>query len=115
MDDIAGPVSDLVALLVGADIQASTDPADLNVPAAWVNLDSIDVVNVAGDLELRCRVFLIAPDTSPLRAMEILADLYTRVRQVLSPDGPVVTQGVVMPGDPTPLPALSVPVNLYTS
>jgi hypothetical protein len=36
------------------------------------------------------------------------------VATVLTPDGPVVSQGVVMPGDPTPLPALSVPVFLYT-
>lgn len=109
------PFVELLDLLATADVQASMDPAALNLPAAWLAFDGVAPANVAGRLELRCRLFLISPDTDPLRATEQLGALWDKVATVLSPDGPVVTQGVVMPGDPTPLPALSVPVNLYTT
>src|SRR5688500_4353577 len=101
------PITELLQLLKDADVQASMDPAELNLPAAWLALDSIRPVNVAMSWRLECRLFLISPDTDPLRALGHLADLYNKVVPgVLSPDGPVVSQGVVMPGDPTPLPAL---------
>lgn len=111
---MTGPLTELLDVLGTADVEASMDPAELNLPAAWLALDEVRTANMRGQLELRCRLFLISPDTDPLRAAELLSDLYTKVRTVLSPDGAVLTQGVVMPGDPTPLPALSVPVYLYT-
>lgn len=109
------PFDELIAALGSVDVQASMDPADLNLPAAWLALDTVQSANVRGQLELRCRLFLIAPDTDPARAVTLLGDLYDKTTQVLSPDGQVVAQGVVMPGDPTPLPALAVPVYLYTT
>lgn len=114
MDRLSAPVAELVAALTAAGVQASTDPAELSLPAAWVAFDSVSPVTVVGQLRLSCRVFLIVPDTDPTRALELLGGLYDEVLTVLTPDGPVTTQGVVMPGDPTPLPALVVPVNLYT-
>lgn len=108
------PLTELLELLAAADVQASMDPAELNLPAAWLAVDAIRPVNLAMGLRLECRLFLISPDTDPLRAMEHLGTLYNKVLGVLQPDGPVVSQGVVMPGDPTPLPALSVPVYLHT-
>lgn len=109
------PFQQLVELLEGAGVQASLDPADLNVPAVWIALDSVAQANLAGRLELRCLLFLIVGDADTTRAMASLGQLHAKVLQVITPDGPVVTQGVVMPGDPTPLPALRVPVNLYTT
>ena len=112
---MTAPLTELLELLGSVDVQASMDPAELNLPAAWLALDEVRTANVRGSLELRCRLFLISPDTDPLRAVGLLGDLRDKVTTVLSPDGPVVAQGVVMPGDPTPLPALSVPVYLYTT
>lgn len=112
---MTAPLTELLELLGSVDVQASMDPAELNLPAAWLALDEVRTHTVRGQLQLRCRLFLISPDTDPLRAVELLGDLRDKVTTVLSPDGPVVTQGVVMPGDPTPLPALSVPVYLYTT
>lgn len=109
------PFTELVAALAAADVSASMDPATLNLPGAWLALDTVAVANLAGRLRLECRLFLISPDTDPQRAIGHLGELHAKVLTVLAPDGPVVTQGVVMPGDPTPLPALSVPVHLFTN
>lgn len=109
------PFAELLTALQAAELEASMDPADLNLPGCWLALDQFRGVNVQGNLRLECRLFLIAGDRDPLRAIEALGELHTKMLQVLTPDGPVVSQGVVMPGDPTPLPALSVPVYLYTT
>lgn len=114
MELTEAPFTQLLELLEAADVQADMDPAKLNLPGAWLALDEVRTANLAGKLQLRCRLFLISPDTDPRRAVGHLGELLTKVTTVLKPDGPVVTQGVVMPGDPTPLPALSVPVYLYT-
>lgn len=107
-----GPVSQLVTLLGDSGVRASTNPEDLTLPGAWVTVETIRPLTVAGQLQLECVVFLITGETDYARAYGELADLYNQAATVLSPDGPVVPQGVVMPGDPTPLPALRVPVNL---
>lgn len=108
------PFTELIDALAEAEVVASLDPATLNLPGAWIALDQLRPVNVAGGLRLQCQVVLICGDRDPLRAIETLGDLYDKVSTVLTPDGPVVSQGVVMPGDPTPLPGLSVPVYLHT-
>jgi hypothetical protein len=108
------PFTELIDALGTAGVQTSMDPSELNLPGAWLALDQVRRAVVGGGLRLDCRLFLISPDTDPLRAVELLGELYDLAATVLSPDGPVLSQGVVMPGDPTPLPALSVPVFLYT-
>lgn len=115
-DDLTmDPIDGLVAVLKSVDIAASMDASELNLPAAWIALDEVRMANVRGTLELRCSVFLISPDVDPYRALAKLVPLYTRLRTVIGPDGPVVPQGVVLPDDPTPMPALRVPVYLYTN
>lgn len=106
------PLVALVASLNAAGVRANLDPANLNLPGAWVTVEQIAPLTLAGNLELAAVVYLINPDTDYARAYPALASLYNLVATVLTPDGPVVPQGVVMPGDPTPLPALRVPVNL---
>lgn len=107
------PVFDLVDALQAADVRAAEDPADLNLPGAWVTVDQITPANMAGALRLECLVFLIVDDTDYKRALGRLAVLYNKVRTVLLPDGPVRPQAVLLPGDTTPLPALRVPVHLF--
>lgn len=105
-------LKELIQLLEDADVFTAMDPAEVNTPGGWLALDEIRRRNVAGQLQLRCSLYLIAPDVSPLEAVAILADLFTKTTTVLTPDGPVVTQGVVLPDSPTPLPGLRVPINL---
>lgn len=107
-----GPVQQLVELLRGADLRADVDPAKLNLPAAWVTVDAVRTLTVDGSLQLECAVFLIVADTGYTQAYERLAEAYNKLATVLSPDGPVTPQGVVLPSTPTVLPALRVPVNL---
>lgn len=114
-DDLMLPeLDELVQLLRSAGLKADMDPDRLNLPGAWVAVDTVDLANVKGDLRLGCLVYLVSHDTDQRRAMGVLSGMYRKVLTVLSPDGQVRTQGVVMPGDPTPLPALRVPVNVYT-
>lgn len=106
------PVTDLVAALVAAGVSASVNPEDITLPGAWVTVDAIAVLTFGGDVELECAVYLIAGDTDYLRAYTQLEELFTQAATVLYPDGPVIPQGVVMPGSSTPMPALRFQVNL---
>jgi hypothetical protein len=105
------PVQQLVQLLVGAGMSASTNPEDVTMPGAWVTVEGVRAITLT-DIQLECAVYLVVGDQDYARAYTALADLYNQAATVLSPDGLVVPQGVVMPGNPTPLPALRVPVNL---
>lgn len=117
-DDLTlAPVEELVQLCAQLDppLGVSMDPAQVNPGrGAWLALDEVRVTNLAGQLQLRCSLFLIAPDLDPQRALAKLAPMLNTLRTVVQPDGPVTPQGVVMPDSPTPLPALRVPVYLYT-
>ncbi len=111
------PVDELIGLCRDLDppLGVSMDPAEVNPGrGGWLAIDEIHAANVRGDLELRCSLFLIAPDIDPKRALGKLAPMLNRLRTIITPDGPVVPQGVVMPDSPTPLPALRVPIYLYT-
>lgn len=111
------PVDQLVQLCAELDppLGVSMDPAEVNPGrGGWLALDEIRATNLAGQLELRCSLYLIAPDVDPRRALVKLAPMLNRLRTVVRPDGPVVPQGVVLPDSPTPMPALRVPVHLYT-
>lgn len=118
MSDLTvAPVDQLVQLCKDLDppIGVSMNPADVRPgKGAWLSVDEIRSANVAGDVELRCSLYLVAPDQDPKRALATLTPMFNRLRTVLTPDGPVVPIGVVMPNSPTPLPSLRVPVYLYT-
>lgn len=107
------PLTQLAQLLTDAGVSASTNPEDVTLPGAWVTVEGIRQLTMDGALQLECVVYLVSGDTDHLRAYEALAELYnTIVPSSLVPDGVVVPQGVVMPGNSTAMPALRVPVNL---
>lgn len=108
------PLDQLIDVLRGAGLEANMNAAELNLPGAWVTLDTLQAVTVGGGLQLTARVFLIVGETDNARALGGLLELMTKLLTVITPDGQVQAQGVVMPDGSTPLPALSVPVNLYT-
>lgn len=103
-----------VELFRGAGLAASQNPAELNPPGVWLALDTVAPATVSGSLLLGCSVYLVAADTDPARANRKLGELFGVFLTVARPDGEARTLGVVMPGDPTPLPALQVPLNLNT-
>lgn len=106
---------DLCALITSTGLKASVDPTELNLPGAWVALDQLGPARLSGTTQLDVSVYLIAADADPRRAMTALATMYNQLRQVLTPDGKVRPQGVILPENPTPMPALRVPVYLYES
>jgi len=107
------PVTQLVMALRAADLRADVEPANLAPPCVWVAVQSIDPLALDDSMQMQVACYLIVPDQDYDRAMTALAELAQKVATVLVPDGPVVPQGVLMPGNPhSPLPALRVPVNL---
>lgn len=107
------PVQQLVDLLVGAGLSASTNPEDVNLPGAWVTVEGVRALTVDGALQLECVIYLVTGEQDYARAYGQLAELYNLAHGAgVEPDGLVVPQGVVMPGPPVPMPALRVPINL---
>lgn len=106
-------VQDLCEQLTAAGVPAVTDPSDISLPGAWVTVEEIRVLNLAGNLRLSCAVYLVTGDRDHRRALEGLAALYNLACTVFRPDGPTRTQGLLLPEAPTqPMPALRLPVNL---
>lgn len=109
-------LDELVDLIRGEaeDVEASLNPADLNLPGVWVALDAWTKARLRG-AELECRLFLIAPDIEPRDAAAQLIALFNTVKARISPTGRVTTETVVIPGvEGRPLPALAVPVRIAT-
>lgn len=112
------PMDELVTLLaeLPEPVRVAIEPQDVNLPGGWLALEDFSMANVAGQLVLRCSLYLIGPDTGNRRGLAHAAELYNRVTGAgVRPDGRVTVQGVVLPGDPTPMPALRVPIHLYTN
>lgn len=114
MDLTTAPITQLIEQLEAVELFAAMDASKVNLPGGWLALDEVQVANLKGELRLVCSLYLISGDRDTLRAVAILTELFNKARTVLTPDGPVVTQGVVLPESPTPLPALRVPIHLYT-
>lgn len=114
MADLTAPLTELLDLLAAADVRATMNPGEVETPGAWLSLEEVTTANVAGQDRLACALYLITGDTDALRALGQLSPELAKVRTVLTPDGPVTTTAVVLPSGPTPLPALRVPVHLYT-
>lgn len=114
MDLTTAPLTEFIELLDAAEVFTSMDPAEVNLPGAWLAVDEIRPHNVAGQLRLVCSLYLISEDKDALRAVEQLAELFNKARTVFTPDGPSITQGVVLPDSSTPMPALRVPIHLIT-
>jgi hypothetical protein len=105
------PLQDVADLLTAAGLPTSTNPEDVNLPGGWVTMEEFSTRNLAGDIRVTAVVYLIAENTDHRRAMEQLAAAYNLARTVLTPDGPVRAQGVILPSAPTePMPALRIPL-----
>lgn len=111
----SAPLVELADAITAAGLPAALDPADVATPGAWITLDRLRRGTVGGGVRLEVSVYLVAPDLDPRRALDELAAAYALVVPgVFTPDGATESTGVILPGDPTPLPGLRIPVYLYT-
>jgi hypothetical protein len=119
--DIESVCQAVVEALVGPEpsdpaVRATQDPAEVNTPGAWVTWEGFQVVTLGGTVRHLLAVYLVVEDRDWRRATRALSDLYNEaVPALITPDGPVVPQRLVLPGTPTELPALRVPVHLTTT
>lgn len=110
------PLDDLGTALEAVDgiRTANVDPAKVTAPGVWIQGTGVDLDRLDG-YTLTARLLLVVPDNGHRRAMTALAELLNLVLDVVDPAGTITPAEVTLPGDPAPLPALSVPVSLLVS
>jgi hypothetical protein len=98
-------------------LNAYLDPADVSPPGVVVRGDAVlpSTAKLCGATPLRATVWLVVPDTTQLAAYRALDDLYGRVLANLRPVATLTAddrtfERLVMPDDPTGLPALRLTV-----
>lgn len=95
----------VIRALEGAEIPATIDPAEVELPGAWVAANAVDVFTAGGGALVTVDVYLIAPDVMPRDAMDILSDLATRALDVLDAESLSTNDGVQLPDGGRPKPA----------
>jgi hypothetical protein len=100
----------LVTDLRAAGLNASLDPADVSPPGVVVRADALLPASgkMCGDYPVRTSVILVVPATTTVAAYRALDELYTKVLAAGIPlaNDERIFQRLVMPDDPTGLPAL---------
>lgn len=107
-------------LRTGGIRSVDTDPAKVQTPGVWiavrrVSLDNLDGVTIGLDL------VAVVPASAPRLALPKLAALFNQVKAVLDanglggPDDDTRVVDVVFPGSQSPLPGLSIPLDLQTT
>lgn len=96
-------------------IPTSLEPAQVQVPGAWVSFAQASAETMSG-YALRFNVFLIVGAAeSQLQTMDALARLLARALDVVEPedDSPIIATTVTLPTNPaTPLPAYRLVVDV---
>lgn len=106
-------VEALAVFLRGQGLRAAADPADVNTPGVWVNLDSATPLTVGDGWELSLVLYLIVGEAPYQEAYKALQLLYGQLEAAgVTPDGPVQPWAVVLPVSPAQLPALRVPLTI---
>lgn len=98
----------VVSALEGAEIPASIDPADVNVPGAWVAAREVDVFTAGGGALVTVDVYLIAPDIMPRDAMDELSALSTRALDALDIEAMSTNDALQLPDGGRPKPAFKI-------
>lgn len=95
---LADALDGVVTALIRADINATTDPRDLQIPGAWVTVHDVTDPVLCGDYSVRADVCLIAADNGAPLSIEAVGDLLDKASTVLTFDEPVRPMTVTPPG-----------------
>lgn len=107
------PVKALREMLTDLGLRNAENPGQLTPPGVLVQVTGFERDTLAG-FRITTRLLCVVPSSSHEQASEELVGIVNQLLTVLEPDGPIAAASVVLPNDPAPLPALSVPLNLYS-
>lgn len=119
LDDLVDRLRTGVAGLADPIRSVDLDVARVNPPGVWVQFLGFGQVTMTG-LAVRVGLNVLAPAIDPRPAMGVLAPIVANVLASIGPlggpSGDVVATGLIIAGSgsSTPLPALTVPFDLYT-
>jgi hypothetical protein len=107
-------LTDLMWALIGAGIDATIDPRDLNPPAVLVELESISHNLLSGGVTTRVRLFCVVPDVGTGEALRMAAALMMRVLAVVEPNTELDStyEAISTPDGTGPLPAILLRVDV---
>ena len=116
----ADALEGLAAGLRAAGLNAYVDAADVSPPGVVVRPDAEQPASakLCGAYPVRTTLWLVVPDTTPLAALRAIDDLRARVLPALADVDATPTadertyERLVMPDDPSGLPALRIPVRV---
>lgn len=94
---IAAIVTELVDALTAQDINASADPAGLNLPGVWVGVETISPELLDGNGTVVLRLNACVPNTLYLDALAQLDELLADVLDVLDSEGDIIPITVALP------------------
>ena len=110
LTDAAGQILDT---LRRADLNAHSDPRDLDPPCVWISPSRITPLTLDGRSCIEWEAYLIAPDTGdPLPHLEALA---TKATDALGPLTLTTTAITIANISPDPLPALTFTLETETT
>lgn len=114
-----GNLEILATALEDAGVRSvSIDPGDLNLPGVLIQVTGIGQDLLAG-CTIKTNLLLLVDDVKPKQTAQQLQDLYNLVVPVVRGYGGPTDDSVmgkwVLPGQPTPLPGISVPLDLLTT
>lgn len=113
--DVVGTLQGLVDALRAADVEASLDPSDLNLPGVFVTLDRLTDYTLGGAAgTVRARLLCLGPDLDHRRALEGLQVLLAGVQAVVDPTSDVEATVAAVPAG-VEVPALSFTTDLTPS
>lgn len=107
--DILGRLNLVVDRLNDADIPATVEPSEVNVPGAWVDFTGVVDYTLRGYM-VACEVVVMVPANDRRTTLAALQDILDEVVEVLGiPDGDVRKQSTTLGDGPTAYPSLVLP------
>lgn len=112
--DIGSALEWIRTQLDGAGVRASSDPAKVNPPGAWLDATLAEPINLGDAWRISANVVLVAPDGAPAAAWRHLDQLVAKTATVLTLVEPIEVVTLQLPGSAAKLPALIYPVQVFT-
>lgn len=104
--EITSALETLAADLTAAEVPATTDPTKIEVPGAWVTVDTLTPELMCGEFTATTAIYLIARDNGHSAALADLAEMLDRIAAIVPSITAAQPDSVSLPGYSGPLPAL---------